>query len=144
MKIEDILRIKGTHVISVAESESVAVVTKLMKERGIGAVVVASPGGELLGILSERDIVLGLAEHADDVLHCTAGSLMRQNVSTCHPSDTLLHAMELMTDRRVRHIPVVNDAGNLCGLVSVGDAVKGRIDEMESEASALRDYIAMA
>jgi CBS domain-containing protein len=144
MRVEDILRIKGNRVVKVSPSETIAVITKLMIDRGIGAVIVVDDTGALLGVLSERDIVLGLSRYADDVLNLTAEMLMRSDVSTCHPSDTLLHAMALMTDRRVRHLPVLGDAGDLCGIVSVGDAVKGRIDEIESEAKALREYIAMA
>lgn len=144
MKVEDLLRAKGGEVVTMPREETIATAGMRMMEARIGAVVICDADHRPHGVLSERDIVHGLSKHGEAVLSMTIGSLMQPRVVTCTPQDSLLRVMALMTDRRVRHVPVVDDAGRLCGIVSVGDAVKGRMEEIETEAKALRDYINMA
>ncbi len=144
MKIEDIIKVKGDAVFTLAADETVARAAQRMMERGIGAVVVCDEEARPRGVLSERDIVHGLARNGREVLGMPIGALMRSEVVTCNPMDSLLKLMALMTDRRMRHVPVTGGDGRLCGIVSIGDAVKARMEEIEAEARALRDYIAMS
>lgn len=112
----------------------------MLKDKRIGAVVVSSDGTGVLGILSERDIVHGLAERGTAVLESMVEDLMTSDVETCSLADTDREILALMTDRRFRHLPVVDD-GALAGIISIGDVVKSRLDEIMREAEALRDYI---
>ncbi len=144
MKVEDLLHAKGSEVVTMAAGETIAVAGKRMMDARIGAVVICDAEGRPQGVLSERDIVHGLSRHGEAVMSMSIGSLMQARIVTCTAQDSLLRVMALMTDRRVRHVPVVDPAGRLCGIVSVGDAVKGRMEEIETEAKALRDYINMA
>ncbi len=144
MKVEDIIKVKGDAVFTLPAEEIVATAAKRMMERGIGAVVVCDAEGRPRGVLSERDIVHGLARSGREVLGMSIGMLIQSQVTTCNPSDSLLKLMALMTDRRTRHVPVTGSEGRLCGIVSIGDAVKARMEEIEAEARALRDYIAMS
>lgn len=144
MKVEDIITAKGDRVATLEADVTIAQAAMLLSRERIGAVVVCTGQGRVEGVLSERDIVQGLADHGEGVLSMTIRSLMRGNVITCRHDDTLLQVMALMTDRRVRHLPVIDHAGTLCGIISIGDAVKSRIAEVESEATALREYITMA
>ena len=114
-----------------------------MKDRVIGALVVTGDEVQLLGIISERDIVHGLVERGRDLLDARVGDLMTVDVLTCAPEDRITKLMARMTERRIRHLPVVDD-GALCGIVSIGDVVKNRLDEIAAEASALREYVTMA
>lgn len=143
MKVEDIVKVKGEAVFTLPGAETVAVAAERMMERRIGAVVVCDPGGRPRGVLSERDIVHGLARHGQAVLAMPIETLMQAPVTTCDPADSLLKVMALMTDRRMRHVPVTDGEGCLGGIVSIGDAVKARMEEVEAEARALRDYISM-
>jgi CBS domain-containing protein len=143
MKVEDIVKVKGEAVFTLPGAETVAVAAERMRERHIGAVVVCDPGGRPCGVLSERDIVHGLARHGQAVLAMPIETLMQAPVTTCDPADSLLKVMALMTDRRMRHVPVTDSEGRLGGIVSIGDAVKARMEEVEAEARALRDYISM-
>jgi CBS domain-containing protein len=132
----------GPGVASVHPDSRVADVVDLLVERRIGAVLVLE-GGLPVGIVSERDIVRCLATKGRAVLELQARDVMTAPVITIRPDESLCDAMELMTDRRIRHLPVV-DSGVLVGIVSIGDLVKRRIAEAEQEASALKDYIATA
>lgn len=141
MNVAGILKEKGSDVLTVAADVSVADAAKSLTDRKIGAVVVAGAGGGVGGILSERDIVRGVAAHGAGVLTQPVSSLMTAEVVTCGLDDTVDELMDLMTGRRIRHIPVVDD-GALKGIISIGDVVKTRIAETEAEANALKEYIA--
>lgn len=127
--------------ISVARATTVREIAQLLYENRIGAVLVIEDGA-ILGIVSERDIVAGLHRH-ESILECTAGQVMTSPVITVPPGQAIIESMGVMTDRRVRHLPVVED-GRCIGLVSIGDLVKRRIDDAEAEAMALKDYIQTA
>ena len=124
--------------ISVTTTTTVREIARQLYDNRIGAVLVIEDGA-ILGIVSERDIVAGLHVH-DSVLDCTAGQIMTAPVITAPPDQDIVASMGVMTDRRVRHLPVV-EGGRCLGLVSIGDLVKRRIDDAEAEASALKDYI---
>ena len=142
MRVAAILREKGHAVASVGPDALVEEIVGELTTRRIGAVLVMD--GELVvGIVSERDVVRGLAGHQGEVLALRARDIMTSPVITITPADSLAGAMELMTGRRIRHLPVV-ESGRLVGLVSIGDLVKARIEEAEREALALKDYIATA
>ncbi len=128
--------------ISVAATTSIREIAALLFENRIGAVLVVEDGA-IRGIVSERDIVAGLHSHGPAVLDTAAEIVMTSPVVTATPRTTIVAAMGVMTNRRIRHLPVVED-GELLGLVSIGDLVKRRIDDAEHEASALKDYIATA
>jgi CBS domain-containing protein len=112
----------------------------MLVERRIGALLVVNDQGRAVGILSERDIVTGIATEGADLTKVTVGSLMTTDVVTCAPDDSVVQLMGKMTERRVRHLPVY-DGDELLGIVSIGDAVKNRIEEIEAEATALREYL---
>ncbi|WP_235889056.1 CBS domain-containing protein [Glacieibacterium frigidum] len=124
--------------VSVTKATTVREIARLLYENRIGAVLVIEEGA-ILGIVSERDIVAGLHTH-ESVLDCTAGQVMTSPVITAPPDQDIADSMGVMTDRRVRHLPVVAE-GRCVGLVSIGDLVKRRIDDAEAEATALKDYI---
>lgn len=138
MLIEHILHRKGREVATIAADATVADAVALLGERNIGALVVTD-GDRIAGILSERDVVRALAGRAG-VLDQVVSDLMTTDVTTCGPRATVDELMRLMTDRRVRHIPVV-DEGALVGIVSIGDVVKSRIDELQTETETLHDYL---
>ncbi|WP_199554341.1 CBS domain-containing protein [Sandaracinobacteroides hominis] len=140
MGISSILRTKGSEVASVAPDSSVTDIVGELTTRRIGAVLVID-SDSVVGVVSERDVIRGLGGHQGEVLNLTARDIMTAPVITISPQDSIADAMELMTDRRIRHLPVV-DSGVLVGLVSIGDLVKRRIEEAEQEALALKDYIA--
>ena len=129
-------------VISVTTATTVREIAALLYDNRIGAVLVCE-GGPILGIVSERDIVAGLHTHGPAVLDTSAGEVMTSPVVVAEPDSTIVAAMGIMTNRRIRHLPVMTD-GKLLGLVSIGDLVKRRIDDAEGEASALKDYITTA
>lgn len=143
MNVNDILKAKGREVATVAPDATVADAVRLLHGRGIGALVVSADTNRLDGILSERDIVHALAERGVTVLDMRVAELMTRRVVTCAPNDTIAELMGEMTRRRIRHLPVV-DHGRLAGLVSIGDVVKNRLEEMESETTSLRQFIAGA
>jgi CBS domain-containing protein len=143
MNVEAILRNKGRNVITVAPDAKVAAAADLLRRHGIGALVVSRDGASVDGILSERDIVHALAEHAGAALNFEVARLMSRRVTTGKPGDSIAELMALMTERRIRHIPVI-ERGALAGIVSIGDVVKNRLDEVESEASSMREFIAGA
>lgn len=140
MGIATILKDKGGEVFSVPPLARMSEVLASLVERRIGAVLVCD-GDAVVGIVSERDIIRCLLVHGVAVLELTAAEVMTAPVITIRPDHSVVEAMELMTDRRIRHLPVV-ESGRLTGLVSIGDLVKRRIAEAEQEALALKDYIA--
>jgi CBS domain-containing protein len=139
--IEHILHRKGRQVATIAAGATVAEAVALLQEHNIGALVVTDDG--VAGMLSERDVVRALADpdRAAGVLDQVVSELMTTVVATCGPRATVDELMRLMTDRRIRHIPVV-DEGELIGIVSIGDVVKSRIDELQTETDTLHDYLA--
>ena len=142
MLVKQILSSKPIgNVVTISPSATVAEAAALLAEYRIGAVIVSSGGGALDGILSERDIVRDVAKTGAGCLDKTVGDLMTTSVIACKPGDTIVSVLEKMTDGRFRHMPVV-DGGAMVGVVSIGDAVKARLDEVEHENSALTDMIA--
>jgi CBS domain-containing protein len=140
MKLSVILKNKPAPIISVLPETSITGVVKVLGEKRIGAVLVIDAAEKLVGILSERDIVRTLAKHAAATLDMTAAQLMTPNPTVTSPHNTVAEAMEIMSDGRFRHLPVV-DNGKLIGLVSIGDVVKARIDQQEHEVDSLRAYV---
>lgn len=140
MHVKFILKNKGTAVETVRPDATIGDATDRLRSKRIGALVVSANGTTVNGILSERDIVTGLANYGASLLDRRVDSHMTKDVKTCSMEDSVNSVMELMTDRRIRHVPVIQD-GLLAGIVSIGDAVKNRLHELENEASSLRDYI---
>jgi CBS domain-containing protein len=143
MNVAALLRSKGNEVITIAPEASMAEVVRILADHRIGALVVSRDGQRVDGILSERDIVGRLAMDPATLPTLRARDIMTTRVFTCSPSDELAELMAVMTARRIRHIPVLQD-GNLFGIVSIGDVVKWRVEEIEREAEALRAYVAQA
>jgi CBS domain-containing protein len=141
MLIGQILAGKGRDVVSTRPDATIAAVAKLLKAKRIGAVVVIDRDGSLCGIISERDLARGLADHGAKLLEMRVSELMTAEVVTCAPDDGIDRLMQQMTERRVRHLPVIED-GKLAGIISIGDVVKHRLQELEAEAHMLHDYIA--
>lgn len=141
MKVSRILHFKGGEVITVSPDRPILEVVTLLKERGIGAVVVVGDDGMIAGILSERDIVHALADQATDLARLRAADLMTTQVSICESDHPVNDVMRQMTEGRFRHVPVVDD-GRLAGIISIGDVVRARIEELEREREALQHYIA--
>ena len=141
MNVAQILTVKGNAVVHVAPDARLVDVVTLLRNKRIGAVIVSSDGRRIEGILSERDVVHRLADRGPAVLEDRVSAVMVNPVITCGPSDTVAEIMGMMTQRRFRHLPVVDDQGLLAGMVSIGDLVKARLDEIESEAESLREYI---
>jgi CBS domain-containing protein len=140
MKVEELLRSKGTHVVTVRPHETIDALVHRFKLEKIGAVVVSSDGERIEGMISERDVVRGLAEHGSAMLERHVSDEMTRQVVTCAPDDSLRDVMRKMTQHRIRHLPVT-ERGKLAGLISIGDVVKNRLEDMELEANVLRDYI---
>ena len=141
MNVESILRSKGRAVATIRPDVPITAALAALAERNIGALVVSADGEAVDGIVSERDIVRGLAGRGDAFLAEKVAGAMTRRVVTCGPQDNVADLMALVTNRRVRHLPVV-DGGRLCGIVSIGDLVKSRLDEIEHEARSLRSFIA--
>jgi CBS domain-containing protein len=141
MQVEHILQSKGSEVVTVSARARIAEAIQVLNGRRIGAVVVVEDDGQVDGILSERDIVRRMGDDPTTFLQTLVGDCMTRKVVTCARLDTIAGVMETMTRNRIRHLPVV-EGGRLVGLVSIGDVVKGRIEEAEQEALALREYIA--
>jgi CBS domain-containing protein len=143
MNVETILRSKGRTVATIRPDETIGGAVGELISRNIGALVVSEDGESVDGIISERDIVHALLGHGTDILSRKVAEVMTGRVITCKPSDSVEKLMAEMTNRRLRHFPVVED-GRLCGIVSIGDVVKNRLDEVEYEARSLRSFIAGA
>ena len=144
MIIASILGTKGGDVFAVAPEDTVLTVARTMTQHRIGAALVRDPQGAILGIISERDIVRGMAGHGPGTSLVPAAQLMTRDLVTVSPRTLVTEALALMTQHRVRHLPVLDEAGRLVGLVSIGDLVKARIDEAEHEAQELRAYVVSA
>ena len=139
MRIADVLRVKGHAVATITAQTSVSGLLNELAVHNIGAMVVVSPDG-LVGIVSERDIVRKLHEHGADLLRWPVSDIMTTLVATCTPNDSVDSLSALMTKNRVRHVPVVDD-GRLAGIVSIGDVVKTRMEQLEAEQEQLQAYI---
>ncbi len=140
MRISDVLRVKGTQVVTVTPDTTVRRLLAVLAEHRIGAVVVSHDGTTVDGIASERDIVRAFGERGAAVTSELVTAIYTAEVHTVTPETSLEDVMRMMTERRVRHAPVVVDGG-LRGIVSIGDVVKNRIDELETERAHLTDYI---
>lgn len=138
MTVQNILKSKGTKVETVRPDVIVVAAVHRLVMKGIGALVVSEDGERLVGLFAERDVVRGLASHGARLMNMRVGEVMSRGVPVCSPNDTISTAMAEMTRSRNRHLPVV-DNGKLCGLISVGDVVKQRLEDMELEAMVLRD-----
>ena len=143
MNVSSILAAKGGDVITIEPTATIAAAAALLTEKRIGALVIVGAGGRVAGILSERDIVHTLAKRGRQALDEPLSQAMTREVATCGPDDEITSLMERMTDGKFRHMPVI-DGGKLAGIVSIGDIVKQRVDEMERESEAMRDYIQTA
>ena len=140
MRVTEVLRRKGSSVVTIAQDRSVREVLGLLAEHRIGALVVSDDGVRVDGIVSERDVVRRLHADGDRILDGAVSAIMTVEVYTCGPQDELDGLMAVMTERRIRHLPVLVD-GRLAGLVSIGDVVKHRIAEVEDERDYLTTYI---
>lgn len=143
MNVETIIKRKGATVVTIRPEMTIADAAAMLRQKEIGAIVVSGNGREVDGILSERDIVHGLADRGAALLTLPVSALMTRRVFTCDFHDSMADLARMMTDRRIRHLPVVHD-GVLRGIVSIGDVVKNRLDEVEHEASSLREFIVNA
>jgi len=141
MQVRHILRGKGRDIVTIASDASLADAARLLAEKKIGALLVRGAGGVLAGIISERDLVKAIAARGAGALGDTVAKHMTRELQTCVEADTVETVMEVMTRGRFRHVPVLDEGDQLCGMVSIGDVVKTRIDETVREAAALRDYI---
>jgi len=140
VKVADLLNSKNQDVATISQERTVSDALALLKERRIGALVVTGPTPPLVGIFSERDAVRALATSGAQALDTTIAELMSKDVQTCDETTTVTELMGLMTDRRIRHLPVVHE-GQLVGMISIGDVVKARFDELEHEKKDLLDYV---
>jgi CBS domain-containing protein len=141
MHIHIILSDKGTDVATVGPRTTALQAARTMAERNIGCLLVLD-NHELVGIVSERDLARALGIMRD-VADLEVRQVMSADVITCHPDDTIESVMSTMTNRRIRHVPVIDDEGTLRGIVSIGDVVKRRLDELAAESAALQEYIAV-
>ena len=140
MRIREILQTKGSGVITITPDASVRELVALLKEHNLGAVVVSTDGTTIEGIVSERDVVRSLASDAA-VLSEAVSEVMTAGVRTCHLDDSVESLMATMTEHRIRHLPVVDDDDKLSGIISIGDAVKATITQLEFERDQLQDYV---
>ena len=140
MKVQDLLSTKGPDVATIEPDATIPEAVERLKQKRIGAMVVSRSGSDLAGIISERDVVRGLASHGDNLMTMRVSDFMTSDVKTCSPTDQITEVMAIMTNSRIRHLPVTVD-GKLSGIVSIGDVVKHRLEELEAETTVLRDYI---
>ena len=141
MILTDLMRDKSHEIVKIKAHASIADAATILTENRIGALLVEDDSGNIVGILSERDIVGGMGSHGADLHDVAVSQLMTADLIKCSPGDTVLEAMAMMTDRRIRHLPVF-EGDDFIGLVSIGDLVKCRISEVQDEAEAMRQYIA--
>jgi CBS domain-containing protein len=141
--VAHILRQKGTTVVTVEPEDSVQTIVDMLARHRIGAVVVVDPAGGIAGIVSERDVVRAMVGDVAGVVSMTAKDIMTAKVRTCSPTDSEAELMQMMTEGRIRHLPVVAN-GRVTGMISIGDVVKLRIESMEAEADQMKTYIASA
>lgn len=138
MSVEAILKTKGSNVFTIRPEHAVADAAALMTAKKVGVAVVCDAKGAVVGVVSERDIVSGITQFGKGVVDMPVRNIMSSPVLSCGPGDSVKHIMEVMTDRRIRHLPVV-DKGELVGMVSIGDAVNFRLREAQMESAVLRD-----
>jgi CBS domain-containing protein len=141
MLVKRIFKMKGDRIITVSPDITIAEAAEILKRENIGAVMVLGGDRSLAGILSERDIVRAIPEHGPALFGLRVDALMTREVVTCSAEDRVHDLMKKMTTGRFRHMPVL-DGDDLIGIISIGDVVKSRLEELEAEASQLRDYIA--
>ena len=141
MRVSGLLKAKGTDVVTLTPDTSVTDVLAVLAQHHIGAVVVSLDGRRIDGVVSERDIVRALADRGAAALSEPASAIMTTEVFSCRPDSTVEELMTLMTARRIRHVPVLSES-ELVGIVSIGDVVKDRIRDLESETQVLHEYIA--
>jgi len=141
MTVAAILDHKGHEIVSSRPDDTLEAITRLLSQHRIGAVLVRDAAGSVLGILSERDIVRAIAAHGASALSLTASAVMTREIVYGCPSDTVDKVLSTMTERRIRHLPVMHE-GKLVGFVSIGDVVKRRIADVEEEADQLRQFVA--
>jgi CBS domain-containing protein len=140
VRVSQLLATKGHDVATISQERSVTDALALLKERGIGALVVTGAKAPLAGIFSERDVVRALATSGESALKQTVSELMSAEVIVCNESTELHELMTMMTEKRIRHVPVVQD-DHLVGLISIGDVVKARLEELEHDKKDLLDYV---
>ena len=140
MQLTTILSTKGSAVITIHPEASIAGLVAMLSEHSVGALVVSPDGSTISGIVSERDVVRAL-NHGSAVLDAPVASIMTAQVHCAPPTASIDEIMHLMTERRIRHVPITGDTGDLIGIVSIGDIVKSRLSELEDERAALMDYI---
>lgn len=141
MNVATILTSKGSDVATIDQQSPLTQVVAELRDRGVGALVVSDDGEHIDGIISERDVVRALAAHGSGALGRTVASVMSKHVVTCAADDSVHELMASMTESRFRHLPVVDADGVLGGIISIGDVVKSRLGELQSENEALTDYI---
>lgn len=141
MSVEAILKSKGRNVFSVRPDHSVAEAAALMSSKRVGVALVCDAKGRLMGVVSERDIVAGITQYGKGLLEMPVRNIMTSPVVTCAPGDSVKKIMEIMTERRIRHLPVV-EGDEILGMVSIGDAVNYRLHEAQMETAVLRDFAA--
>ena len=142
MHVAAVIKRKGSNVVSIAPDRTIAEAVSLLIENGIGAVLVLDGTGAIHGILSERDIINGLSKQGADALTQPVDALMTRDVLRCSPHDTIAEVMEVMTERRTRHLAVIEN-GKLVGLISIGDVVKQRLIDANLEVETLRGYVSL-
>ncbi len=142
MSVKKILARKGHEVISISPDCTMLETARVLRENKIGAIIVCNKDGKMCGVISERDIVIAIAKSGSEILDKIVGGYMTTGVYTCKAKDSVKTVMEIMTSRRIRHLPVVGDDEGVIGMISIGDVVKERINEAEAEADALKAYIA--
>lgn len=140
MIVENILKSKGTKVHTVLADAKIADAVRVLNEENIGVVIVVDTIQAVIGILSERDVIRHMTGDKNTIMLSPVSRCMTKDPVTCTPESTVDELMQIMTRRRIRHVPVLRD-GKLVGLVSIGDVVKRKIEEAEEEVSAMRDYI---
>jgi CBS domain-containing protein len=141
MNVQEILDAKGAAVATIDPHATLGDATASLRDHGVGALVVSTDGVTIDGILSERDVVRALAAHGGSTLGRSVTSAMSDNVITCGCDDSVDELMAMMTERRIRHLPVLNEAGALSGIISIGDVVKVRLGELEHENDQLYEYM---
>ena len=140
MRVSDLVAVKGHDVASISQERSVTDALALLNQHHIGALVVTGIGSPLVGIMSERDVVRALAARGASILERSVAELMSRTVTTCHGDTTVTALMQIMTDQRIRHVPVV-DGDRVVAMVSIGDVVKARLGELEHDKKELLDYV---
>jgi CBS domain-containing protein len=139
--VDTILEKKGHDVFSITPDTTIIETARLLREKRIGTAMVLDPDGSIAGLVSERDIVTGLAENGPDVIRDPVSRIMTKKVIVCQPDDNMVLIMSCMSDRRIRHLPVM-DGDEITGIISIGDVVKTRMEELESESATLKEFIA--